>query len=535
MRSRPRILAGAIAAALLMLAGCGGGSTSEGGQRFTRGIGADPKSIDPHRVEGSWANDVIGDMFIGLFTEDAKSLPVPGVAESWELSEDQRTWTFKLKQTKWSDGEPLTAHDFVYGFRRLFDPAAKTAGAAYDSVQYGILNGQAVATGSLPVEEVGVTAIDDYTLEIKLEYPMPYLPGLLKHYTAYPIPKHAIDKFGANWTRPENLVVNGPYKLAEWRTGDFLRSVKNPMFDGVDDICFDEVVYLPVDDHSVMVRRAMAGEIDMNNSFPSGQLEKTTQDLPGWPRLAPMMATTFIVANTRREPFTDARVREAISLSVDREHITENILKSGQLPAYSFVPPSIANYTPAEVTWKSMPRAERLARAKSLLEQAGYGPSKPLSFEYIYRSTGDNPRIATVLQENFRAIAPWVKAEIRRVETQALYDQLKAKNFVISDAGWVADYNDANNFLYLLDSRTGAMNYGQYENPAFDALVDQANVEMDPARRAAIMQQAEAMMLGDSAIIPVLIRVTQDIVSPNITGYEDNAEDIHRTRYMCRK
>lgn len=534
MRSKPRILAGVMAAALL-LAGCGGGSASEGGERFTRGIGADPTTVDPHRVSGTWANDVIGDMFIGLFTEDAKSMPVKGVADSWTISEDQKTWTFKLKQTKWSDGEPLTAHDFVFSFRRLFDPAAKQAGTSYDSVQYGILNARAVSEGKLPPDQVGVTAIDDYTLEVKLEYPMPYLPGLLKHYTAFPIPQHAVEKFGNDWTKPENLVVNGPYKLAEWRTGDFLRSVKNPLFEGVEDICFNEVVYLPVDDHAVMVRRARAGEIDMNNSFPSGQLEQTQKDLPGWPRLAPMMATTFIVADTKRPPFNDVRVREAISLSIDREHITGNILKSGQLPAYSFVPPSIANYTPAEVTWKSMPRPERLARAKTLLEEAGYGPSKPLTFEYVYRSTGDNPRIATVLQENFSAIAPWVKAEIRRVETKVLYDNLEAKNFIISDAGWVADYNDANNFLYLMDSRTGAMNYGQYSNPAFDALLDQANVELDTAKRAEILKQAEALMLADTAVMPVLVRVTQDIVSPDITGYEDNPEDIHRTRYMCRK
>lgn len=534
MRSRPRILAGAIAAALL-LAGCGGGSTSQGGERFTRGIGANPKSIDPHRVEGTWANDVIGDMFIGLFTEDAKALPVPGVAESWEVSEDQLTWTFKLKQTKWSDDTPLTAHDFVYGFQRLFDPAAKQAGAAYDSVQYGIMNGQAVATGSLPVEEVGVKAIDDYTLEIKLEYPIPHLPGLLKHYTAFPIPKHAVEKFGNDWVRPENLVVNGPYKLAEWRTGDFLRSVVNPLFEGAEDLCFKEVVYIPEDDHAAMVRRARAGEIDMNNSFPSGQLEQTEKDLPGWPRIAPMMATTFIVADSKKAPFSDPRVRKAIALAVDREHITQNILKSGQLPAYSFVPPSIANYTPAEFDWKGMARPERLALARSLLEEAGFGPSKPLTFEYIYRSTGDNPRIATVLQENFSSIAEWVKPEIRRVETQTLYDYLKAKNFQISDAGWQADVNDAHNFLYLLDSRTGAMNYGQYENPAYDAIIDQANTEQDMARRGELLRQAEAMMLADTAVIPVLVRVTQDIVSPNITGYEDNPEDIHRTRYMCRK
>jgi oligopeptide transport system substrate-binding protein len=231
-----------------------------------------------------------------------------------------------------------------------------------------------------------------------------------------------------------------------------------------------------------MVRRAQAGEIDMNNSFPSGQLEKTQQDLPGWPRIAPMMATTFIVTDTKRAPFNDARVREAISLSIDREHITGSILKSGQLPAYSFVPPSVANYAPAEITWKSLSLPERLARAKTLLEEAGYGPSKPLTFEYNYRSTGDNPRIATVLQENFGAIAPWVKAEIRQRRHQGTLRASEAKNFVISDAGWVADYNDAYNFSILLDSRAGAMNYGQYENPAYDALLDQANVELDPAR-----------------------------------------------------
>ena len=284
-----------------------------------------------------------------------------------------------------------------------------------------------------------------------------------------------------------------------------------------------------------MVRRAMAGEIDMNNYFPSGQLEVTQKNLPGWPRISPMMATTYVVTNTQKEPFNDPRVRKAIALAMDREHITQNVLKGGQLPAYSFVPAAIANYTPAEFEWKSLPRAERLAQAKALLEEAGYGPGKPLSFEYLYRSTGDNPRMAPVLQQNFKEIAPWVQAEIRRVETQALYDMLKAKNFVISDTGWVADYNDAYNFLYLLDSRTGPMNYGNYVNPAYDAILDQATKEVDGAKRAELLKSAEALMLSETAVLPLLTRVTQDIVSPNITGYEDNPEDVHRTRYMCRK
>lgn len=526
------VFATAIAAAL-MLAACGGDAGEAGVERFTRGIGAQPKSFDPQKVEGTWANDVIGDMFIGLFTENAKAEPVPGVAESWTTSEDGLTWTFRLKQMNWSDGKPVTANDFVFAFQRLFDPSE--AEIAYSSLQYGIRNGRNAKEGKVPVTDVGVKAIDDLTLEIQLEYPMPHLPGVLKHYTAFPLPKHAIEQFGDDWTKPENIVVNGPYKLAEARQNDFIRSVKNPAFEGADEICFDEVVYLPVNDHDAMVRRAMAGEIDMNNSFPSGQLEVTKKNLPGWPRISPMLATTYTVTNTKKEPFNDARVRKALALAMDREHITQNVLKGGQIPAYSFVPKGIANYTPAEFTWKDTPRAERLKMAAALLTEAGYGPDRPLKFEYLYRSTGDNPRIAPVLQQNFRDIAPWVQPEIRSVETQALYDMQKAKNFIITDTGWVADFNDAYNFLYLLDSRTGPMNYGQYTNPAYDALLDQAVQEADGARRAELLHQAEALMLSETAVLPLLTRVTQDIVSPDITGYEDNPEDIHRTRYMCRR
>ncbi len=304
MGPKSRLITGALAA-ILLLGACGGESSSSG-DRFRRGIGADPKSLDPQKVEGTWANDIVGDMFIGLFTEDEASKPIPGVAESWTVSDDKLTWTFKLKQMNWSDGEPVTADDFVFAFQRLFDP--KTVGVAYASIQFGIKNSRAVNDGSLPVDQVGVKAIDDHTLEIQLEYPMPYLPGVLKHYTAFPLPRHVLEKFGDKWTDPANIVVNGPYKVAEWRKGDFLLSKKNEGFEGADKLCFSEVVYFPTTNHDQMVRRAMAGEIDMNNSFPTGQLEETKKNLPGWPRISPMMATTYVVTNTKKPPFDDASV-----------------------------------------------------------------------------------------------------------------------------------------------------------------------------------------------------------------------------------
>jgi oligopeptide transport system substrate-binding protein len=534
MRIGSRVTIGVIAA-LMALGACGESKPKAAPEtQFRRGIGSNPDSIDPQKAEGTWNNDVIGDMFIGLFTEDAASKPVPGVAESWTVSDDQLVWTFKLKHTVWSDGEPLTAHDFVFAFRRLEDP--KTVGAVYASLQYGFKNAQDVNGGRLPPEELGVKALDDYTLEITLDHPMPYLPGVLKHYTAFPLPQHTVEKFGDAWTRPENIVVNGPYKLTEWRTGDFLRAVKNDKWEGAADLCFTEVIYYTQSDHDQMVRRAQAGDIDMNQSFPTGQLEDTEKKLPGWPRIAPMMATTYVVTNTGRAPFNDARVRQALSLGMDREFITGSILKGGQLPSYSFVPPGMNGYPEtAEIKWKNEPREQRLKEAKALLEAAGFGPNNPLVFEYIYRATGDNPRIAPAIQANWADIAPWVKPEIRQVETQALYNQLQQKDYTTADNGWVADYNDAYNFLYLLDSRTGPMNYGDYKNPAYDALLDESSKELDPVQRAATLKKAEQLMLDDAAVLPLLTRVSQDIVSPEITGYEDNAEDIHRTRYMCRK
>lgn len=527
-------LSALIAAAALALAACGdGGPRTAPEDQLRRGIGASPDSIDPHQAEGSWANDVIGDMFIGLFTEDAGARPVPGVAESWTVSPDGLVWTFKLRPTQWSDGEPLTADDFVFGFRRLLNP--ETTGAVYASLQYVIKNARAVNGGEMPPEALGVRAIDDLTLEVTLEHPAPYLPGLFKHYTAYPLPRHVLERVGDDWTDPANLVVNGPFKLVEWRSGDFLRSVKNPLWEGSDELCFEEVVYFPRSDHDAMVRLAQTREIDMNNSFPSGQLAEVERKLPGWPRIGPTVSTTYIVANQQREPFTDARVRRALAMAMDREFITGDILKGGQIPAYGFVPPGMNNYPQgARFTWADTPREQRLAEARALLEQAGFGPDRPLTFEFIHRSTGDNPRIAPALQSNWTDIADWVRPQIRQVETQVLYNQLQQKDFEISDLGWVADFNDPYNFLYLLDSRTGPMNYGGYANPAYDALLDQSSMELDPVRRAELLRQAEQIILDDAAVLPLLVRVTQTLVSPQLTGYENNPEEIHRSRFLCR-
>ncbi len=529
-------LTGAIAAGLLALSACGGGGDNGGVSETSllRGIGANPDTVDPHKAEGTWENDVIGDMMIGLFTEDVMGNPVPGMAETWTTSEDGLEWTFTLRDAQWSDGEPVTAQDFVYALRRLQSP--ETIGAVYSSLLHVIKNAREVNAGQLSPEELGVTAMDDKTLRIELDYPAPYLAGLLKHYVSFPVPKHVVDVHGDAWTRPENLVVNGPYKLTEWRAGDFLRSVKNPQFFDADNVCFEEVIYFPYSDSDAVIRMAKTGRIDLNNAFPNQRMEELQESLPGWPRTFQFMSTTYVAMNTAKAPFDDARVRTALAMSVDRDFVTQEVMGAGQTPSYGFVPDGMNNYPDsARFTWADLSRDERLIQAREMLEDAGFGPDNPLKFEYNYRSTGENPKAAPVLQANWSEIAEWVQPEIRRVETRVLYNLLQQADFQTSDAGWVADYNDPYNFLYLLDSRTGAMNYGQYSNPAYDALMDASNNELDLTKRAAILRQAEQLMLDDAAVIPLWSAGRQYLVNPDVTGFEPNLEDIHRTRYMCRK
>ncbi|HRK67562.1 MAG TPA: ABC transporter substrate-binding protein, partial [Hyphomonas sp.] len=257
---------------------------------------------------------------------------------------------------------------------------------------------------------------------------------------------------------------------------------------------------------------------------------------PGWVRTYPGLLTTYWSFNQTRAPFNDVRVRKALSLALDREFMVRNVLTPGFEPAYAFVPPGIANYEVErpQVSFKDMPRAERLAEAKRLLEEAGFGPSKPMKFQFIHRSTGDNPKVAPVAQQNWAEIAPWVQPEIVRQETSSLYARLRQTDFEVGDGAWLADYNDPNNYLFLLDSNTGQQNYGKYSNPEYDALLAQSNFELDLDKRAALMAQAEKMMLEDFPITPMWVQVTQNLVDPTLTGWVDNAKDNHRSRFLCR-
>ncbi len=535
MMLKPLMSSTVTAALALALAACdgGGGKAADDVPTLRRGISAKVDTLDPHKSSAQWENIVIGDMMIGLMTHGEDGKPVYGMANSYETDPTGLVWTFHLGDYVWSDGAPVTAGDFVYALRRIQKPEVASQ---YASLLYVIKNAAKVNTGEMAPEELGVRAIDDKTLELTLEYPAPYLPGLLTHYTTYPVPQHAVEQFGDAWIQPGNIVTNGPYKLVYWRTGDQLVSEKNSTGFAADQVCFDRVVYYELEDQTAVENKIAAGELDINNAFDGARQAELEVKFPGWPRTTPSLNTTYWSINSSQETFKDVRVRKALAMALDREFIVRNVLTPGFLPAYSMVPPGIDNYDVERpsVDWKDMPRAERLAESKRLLEAAGYGPDNPFRFEFIHRSTDDNPKAAPVAQANWAEIAPWVEPTIIKQDTKVLYARLRQSDFQVSDGAWVADYDDPLNFLYLLESNTGQQNYGRYSNPEYDALLARSNAELDLRKRAETFAEAEQLMLNDYPITPMWFQVTKNLVDPSLTGWTDNAVDQHRSRFLCR-
>lgn len=505
----------------------------------------EPLSLDPHKASGQWENYIIGDMFLGLYTENPEGEPVYGLAQSHTVSDDGLTWTFEIREAQWSDGTPISAADGVYGLRRILKP--ETA-AQYATLLYPIKNAEAVNTGSMPPESLGVRATDDRTLVMELEAPAPYLPGLLTHYTSFPLPRHVAEEHGDDWIKPEHIAVSGPYKLAEWRTNNFVHVKKNPVFFDAENVCIDEIYYYPTNDANAAIRRVLAGakrahardlksgELHLNTEIPGLKIDSLRKSLPGYVRTHPYISTIYLSFNTTQEPFTDARVRRALSMAIDRDFLVNKVVKGGRVPAHSLVPPGIANYKGEKgpkPEWASWPMDKRRTEAKRLLEDAGFGPDNPLRFEYTHRNTGDNPKAAPILQSDWSKIAPWVKVTIASVELQIHYENLRTGNFEVGDGGWVADFNDPQNYLFLLESRTDALNYSNYSNPDYDVLVAKSANILNMEARADVLAEAEAVMLRDMPISPIWFDSNRNLVHPDITGFVDNVVDIHRARYMC--
>lgn len=491
--------------------------------------GGDPSSLDPHKLSGDWENRIAGDIFEGLLTENARAEAIAGQASEWSVSDDSLVYTFTLRDgIQWSDGKPVTADDFVFALQRLMNP--ETA-AVYAYLQYNIKNAEAINTGKITdMNELGVKAIDDQTLEITLERPTPYFLGALTHYTAYPLPRHVLEAAGDDWVKIGTIVTNGPYKPVDWVPGSHVTTEKQTQYYDAANMQIDGARFFVLEDQSAALKRYRAGEFDILTDFPTDQFEWMQENLPGQAQVAPFAGLYYYVINNTKPPFDNADVRKALSMTINREVIGPQILGTGELPAYSWVPPGMANYgEPYMVEWKDLPYADKVVEAKRLLDSAGFNQDNPLKLQLRYNTNENHKRIAVAIASMWKPLG--VDVELYNTETKVHYDELQRGVLDVARAGWIADYNDADNFLNLLKS-TVEHNFGRYNNPEYDALVDKANATFDIQARADLLHRAEKLAMDESAAMPIYYYLARNVVSPRVKGFENNAFDIHRTRWL---
>lgn len=522
--TRSRTPARAVCAALLGLAAT---MAAAAPTVIRQGTAADPPSLDPTVAAGTLAAPVITDLIVGLVTRDAASRPVAGVAESWSASADRRTWTFRLRANqRWSDGTPLTADDFVYSFRRLMTPET---GSLLPGAFFFITGAEPVFRKQAPVETLGVSAPDPRTFVMQLDHPVPYLIELLANLQLAPVPRHVIEKHGRDWTRPGIMVGNGPYTLAERVPQSSIRLVRNPNFFDAANVKLDEVLWYPTQDLATSLRRFRAGELDTVLNFPPDEIDWIRKNLPDALRITPTLASYFIVLNGQRKPWSDVRVRKALSLAIDRDALTSRLLRTGVKPAWSFASPEFEGYGGVSVPEQGQPLAARQAEARKLLAAAGFGPGQPLVVPLLYDTQEENRKIMVAISAMWQAVG--VKTELTNLEFGALSGRVRSRNYDVARWTYFAAFDDAISFLQLLGS-ANPNNWVSYRNPRYDALLEQSNGITDPAQRAAVLREAETVMLADQAVIPVYHYVSRRLVSSRVEGWIDSPRGTTPSRFL---
>ncbi|MGE4063283.1 MAG: peptide ABC transporter substrate-binding protein [Rhodospirillaceae bacterium] len=495
-------------------------------QTLNRGGRGEPGSLDPHKANSQYEQALVLDLFEGLLAFNADGQPVPGIADSWAVSPDGRRYVFNLRPgLVWSDGTPLTAEHVVASFRRLLDPKTAAPGAAQ---MFVIKNARAVNTGQMPPSALGVTAAVG-TVALELEAPVPYLPSLLAASFAVVVPPQA-HASPDSWTRPGTIVGNGAFVLSQWEPQSHITLVRNEKYRDAANVKLARVIYHPAPDTTAAVARFRAGDFDMLMEFPSAETDRILAELKDEARLTPALLTYYLSLNTREPRLRDRRVRRALSLAIDRDTLVSKVVRGGALPAMSFVPPATANYTPPALDLDSAAYEIRLREARRLLAEAGYGPDNPLRLAYAHTANQELRRIAVVIAAMWKRAG--VETSLLNTEGRVHFSNLRQGVFEVAFVAWLADFNDAANFLQVLDSASAASNYARYDNPTYDGLLRQAAQTTAMGERAKLLKDAEAMMLADQPVIPLYYGATRNLVSKRIAGWRGNPTDIHLSRYL---
>ena len=416
-----------------------------------RGVGPDPDSLDPQKARGSEAQAIVRDLCEGLTTLDHHADAAPGVARSWSVSADGRTWTFTLRpEARWSNGDPVVAADFVAGLQRLVNPATASAYAQYIDV---IANTNDIVTGKKPPQALGVAAPDDSTVVVTLSSPALYLPALLSHPSTCPVHRPTLARYADGFARAGVMVSDGAFVLQEWVQGSYIQATRNHHYWNDAATRLDGVKYLPIPDENAELARYRGGELQVTAVVPRGQFDWIKAHLSDQLHVAPQLTTYNYGFNLRRAPFRDnPKLRRALSMVIDREMLVERVLRVGELPAYGWVPPGVDNYTSQSFDYRGEPMAARIAEAQRLYGEAGYSRSRPLSFELRYNAGEVHTKLAVAIASMWKE-ALGVDVRLTQVEFKSLLQDIDRGDVDVFRASWVGDYNDAYSFAAVPEER----------------------------------------------------------------------------------
>lgn len=504
----------------LSLAACGNDHEPAPGTTLHRGLGTDPESLDPQKARSVQAADVLRDLREGLLGLSPAGALVATGATSWTISDDGLTYRFSLRpDARWSNGEPVTAEHYVLGLRRLVDPAVA---AFYAQTIEDIANARAVISGEMPVESLGVTAVDEHTLQIVLQRRVPYLLSLLTHPSTFPAhPEQA--------TTP---VSNGAYRLATWNPGSLLQLERNTHYWNDGATAIDRVSYHVVTEELTELNRFRAGELYITDNVPPERFQEVREQYGEQLRVAPYLGVYYYGFNLTQPPFQDKpRLRQALSMAIDRDVLVDKITGRGEAPAYSWVPPGTNNYDPPALGFADLTQAERNAIAQRLYEQAGYSAANPLSIELRYNTSDTQQRIALAVQAMWEQTLG-VRTKLISEEFQVLLENIREQQVTqIFRGSWIGDYNDAQTFLGLMQGGS-LSNMTGYQRAEFDSLLDRAAEQVDLDRRRLFLEEAERLMLADHVVIPLYFYVSKHLVHPDVRGWEDNVLDYHYSQHL---
>ena len=502
-------------------------------QIYHHGNGSEPQGLDPHIVTGVPEHHILISLCEGL------TIPNPnpndmngymaGTAESWSISDDGKEYVFNInKNAKWSNGEPVTADDFVWSWKRIL---TASLGSQYPDMLYYLEGAYEYHNGLIDdFDQVGIKSIDEHTLQVNLKNPTPFFLGLLSHYSTWPVHKETVLKFGdiddrnGEWTRPGNFVCNGPFQLKTWELNNKIVVEKNPHYYDASIVQLNEIHYYPVSNVMTEDRMFRAGQLHLTSTLPSQKCPIYIEENPNL-RIDPYMGTYFYRINTENEVLKDVKVRKALAYSIDRQLLVDKVTKCGQIPAYSFTPPGTNGYQPTtEIPFDPV-------LAKSLLDEAGFSEENPFpKLEILFNTNEDHRKLALAIQQMWQ-INLGIEVELVNQEWRVYLNREMIGDFQISRAGWIGDYEDPNTFLDLMRPNRGNNKTG-WENMEYDALVQKANTINNQAERYELLYKAEEILIENMPVIPLYTYVRAYQLSPDVKGFSPHILDHHHPKFI---